>query len=151
MIPVCQSSFLDALLIKKDRVKGIMKRFDVSGGRHPTENRGGDRRSQMYEAKKNPVHWEFHQNQGQGSHYCRSKTHRLYLSSELNIKKMWRNNSEQENDLKVKQGFFRNVFRSEYNIGLWSPRTDVCSTCISLQEKIKSTPDLQTQKGINYR
>ncbi|GBP93901.1 hypothetical protein EVAR_90901_1 [Eumeta japonica] len=39
MIPVCQKRFLNALLVKKDRVKGIMSRFYGSGGSHPQEDR----------------------------------------------------------------------------------------------------------------
>lgn len=57
LIPVCQKTFLDALLIKKDRVKGIMERYYKSGGSHPKENRGGDRKYQTYLAKRLSVEW----------------------------------------------------------------------------------------------
>lgn len=142
MIPVCQKTFLDALLIKKDRVKGIMNRFYKSGGSHPQENRGGDRKTEKYEARRLSVQWFLEKFKCQESHYCRSKSERMYLPAELNIRKLWRMyNAERDNDLKVKQGFFRNIFNMFYNIGFGSPRTDVCSTCTSLQEQIKAVTD----------
>ena len=52
LLPVCQKTFLKALKIKKDRVQGVMNRFYLSDGSPPKERRGGDRRSEMYEAKK---------------------------------------------------------------------------------------------------
>lgn len=156
MIPVCKKTFLDALMIKADRVKGVLGRFYSSGGNHPTENRGGDHRSHQYEAKTLSVQWFIEKFKGQESHYCRSKTQRLYLPPGLNIRKMWRMyNNEREVDLQVKQGFFRKIFNSKYNIGFENPRTDVCSTCISLQELIKNETDpakkqeAMTQKRIH--
>lgn len=54
-------------------------------------------------------------------HYCRSKSSvRVYLTSELNIKKLWKmyNNGLNETpELKVKEQFFRNVFNTKYNAG----------------------------------
>lgn len=156
MIPVCQKTFLDALLVKKDRIKGIMSRFYKSGGSHPVEKRGGDRKSQKYATKRESVECFIEKLKCQESHYCRSKTQRLYLPAELNIRKLWRvYNAEHQNDLKVKQCFFRNIFNTFYNIGFGSPRTDVCSTCTSLQEQIKAESDtrkrheLMTNKRIH--
>ncbi|CAG5008191.1 unnamed protein product [Parnassius apollo] len=52
---------------------------------------------------------------------------------------MWRMyNQERDEDLKVKQSFFRKIVNNSYNFGFGSPRTDVCSTCISLQERLKN-------------
>lgn len=142
LIPVCQKTFMDALLVKKDRVKGIINRYYSSGGNHPTENRGGDRKSEKYLPKMLSVQWFIEKFKCEESHYCRSKTKRLYLPAGLNIKKMWRMyNAERDIDLRVKQSFFRKIFNTNYNIGFGSPRTDVCSTCISLQERIKAEKD----------
>lgn len=48
--------------------------------------------------------------------------------------------------LKVKQTFFRNIFCTSFNIGFGSPRTDVCSTCLAYDEKIKQASD-ETSKS----
>ncbi|CAK1589044.1 unnamed protein product [Parnassius mnemosyne] len=140
--PVCQKTFLGALLVNVDRVKGVINRFYTSGGAQAVEGRGGDRKSMNYKAKRLSVQWFIEKFKAQESHYCRTDTKRLYLPPELNIRKMWRMyNSEREYDLKVKQSFFRKIFCTDYNIGFGSPRTDVCSTCISLQEQMKAGTD----------
>lgn len=46
-IPVCRETFLSVLGITKHRVQGVAKRFQKSGVM-PKENRGGDRRTQIY-------------------------------------------------------------------------------------------------------
>ncbi|VVC98021.1 unnamed protein product [Leptidea sinapis] len=38
-VPVCQKTFMGALLVKKDRIQGVLKRFYESGGQMPLENR----------------------------------------------------------------------------------------------------------------
>lgn len=75
------------------------------------------------------------------SHYCRGKSNRKYLPSELNVKKLWRVYLSKTGHLAVKQSFFRNIFNTQYNVGFGTPRTDVCSTCLSLMEKIKQEKD----------
>lgn len=105
------------------------------------ENRGGDTRSKLYLHKLHAVKKFIISFPAIENHYCRSKTSvRMYLNSELNIKKMWRLYQSQVTDesLSVKHWYFRNVFNTYFNIGFGSPRTDVCSTCISLDEKKKA-------------
>ncbi|KAL0868250.1 hypothetical protein ABMA27_007781 [Loxostege sticticalis] len=129
--PVCQKTFLDSLQIKKDRVQGVMNRVYLSDGSPLKENRGGDRKVHNLKLKG----WI-------ESHYCRSQKNRIYLPSGLNIRKMWRMyNQERDEELKVKQSFFRKIVNTSYNFGFGSPRTDVCSTCISLQERLKTEKD----------
>lgn len=36
-----------------------------------------------------------------------------------------------------KENYFRHIFNTDYDIGFGSPRTNVCSTCLQLTEKIK--------------
>jgi len=58
---------------------------------------------------------------------------RKYLSSDLSINKLWEMyNEEAHADLKVKKGYFRKVFNTNFNLGFKSPQSDMCSTCISL-------------------
>lgn len=55
----------------------------------------------------------------------------------------------------VKLSYFRYIFNNFYNLGFGSPRTDVCSTCLELEEKIKTELDtsmkslLITQKRVH--
>lgn len=54
---------------------------------------------------------------------------------------MWRvYNSSLANDqtnLRVTHWYFRNSFNTKYNLGFGSPRVDVCSTCLHLDERLK--------------
>lgn len=148
-IYVCQKAFLDTFRLSKNRVQGVVNRHFVNGS-SPIEKRGGDRRLKIYELKMNAVVSFIKQFKVIESHYCRSKTaHRQYLQSELNIRKMWRMYNEQADDaLKVKQSYFRHVFRTKFNIGFGSPRTDECSTCVSLLERIKNCKDPNIKKNL---
>lgn len=49
--------------------------------------------------------------------------------------------SSETGHLAVKLSFFRKIFNTQYNVGFGTPRTDVCSTCLSLREKIKQEKD----------
>lgn len=76
------------------------------------------------------------------SHYCRSKSQRVYLPAELNISKLFKMyNKDVPNNLKVKAAFFISVFNNHFKIGFGSPRTDMCSICLELDEQIKSSKD----------
>lgn len=135
-------TFLDSLQIKKDRVQGVMKRIYASDGSPLRENRGGDRKSEQFEAKRLSVEWFLEKFKWIESNYCRSQTNRIYLPSGLNIRKMLRMyNNERDEESKVKQSFFRKIVNTSYNFGFGSPRTDVCSTCISLQDRLKNEKD----------
>lgn len=138
-IPVCQKAFLDTLRLSRNRVIGVVYRFFKSG-EMPKETRGGDRKLNLYQAKKKSVVEFIKKFKVIEGHYCRSKTScRVYLNSDLNIKKMWKLYDREITDeaLKVKESYFRYIFRYNFNIGFGTPRTDECSICNSLNERIK--------------
>ncbi|XP_050063915.1 uncharacterized protein LOC126552866 [Aphis gossypii] len=147
LIPVCRDLFLSTLLLSKNRVQGVVRRNFIFGT-SPTENRGGNRKTNIFMDKRNGVITFIKKINVIESHYCRSKSSsRVYISSELNIKKLWRiYNDEAEDLLKVKESYFRHIFCTEFNIGFGTPSTDACSTCISLSEKIKHS-DCSTKKN----
>ena len=87
----------------------------------------------------------------QESHYsCKDNHECKYLSENLNIKRMWhlylqKNEPKQieriEEKLpfsgRVKESAYRNIFNTCFNIGFGCPRSGMCSTCDSLNVKIK--------------
>lgn len=81
-------------------------------------------------------------------HYCRSKSHRQYLHSNLNINKMYNmyTNETTVPELQVKASYFRNIFNRNFNIGFKLPAKDVCSTCLSLREQIKHEKEISKKK-----
>lgn len=146
-VPVCRQAFLRILNLKKHRVQGVAKRF-LSTGVLPKETRGGDRRTKLYDDKRRSVINFIKTFQCIESHYCRSKSSvRVYVSSDLNIMKMHRMyNQSCDDSLKVKCAYFRHIFNTRFNIGFGTPRTDVCSKCLELTEKLKTEKD-QTVKN----
>lgn len=156
LVPVCRGTFLSILRISRNRLSGVLGRYHKTG-EVPKESRGGDRHSLKNTAKRNAVKAFIEKFNIIESHYCRGNSKRQYLSPQLNIKMMWRLYNEQclEVSLKVRECFFRNIFNREYNIGFGSPRTDVCSTCLSLTERIKhennadKKQDLMVEKRVH--
>lgn len=144
LLRVCQKVFLMILDVGVHRIRRISKNF-LTSGQLPTERRGGDKRSLINAPKKRSVMRFIEKFKCIESHYCRSETsERKYMSSDLNIKKMWRMYNQEHDDiqdLKVKECFFRHVFNTKYNIGFKMPRVDVCSKCTELTEKIKVAKD----------
>ena len=137
MVFVCQKSFLQILLIKRYRVQNVVKQYYLKGN-FPKENRGGDHKSHKYEDKKRSVISFIKTFKCSEPHYCRGRTKRMYLPSELSINKMAKMyNDEAAEHLKVKPLYFRNIFNTSFNLGFGTPRVDVCSTCLQLTEKIK--------------
>ena len=143
-IQVCQKCFCQILDIKKGRIQNIMKSF-LTTGQQRIDNRGGDHKKFLYQHKRKSVTNFIKTLRGSYSHYARGKSsNRLYMSCELSIKKLWQMYNDKVNsELQVKQTFFRNIFNRNFNIGFGSPRKDVCSTCLSLDEKIKRTLDYE--------
>lgn len=141
LIRVCQRSFSKILGVGIHRLRNISKKFLLYGD-IPQEKRGGDRVSSKNSAKKENVKQFIESFKRIESHYCRSAiSERKYVSSDLNIRKMWRmyQNKQEDETLKVRQCFFRNVFNTNYNIGFKTPRQDVCSKCTEFTDKIKKS------------
>ncbi|KAG7307859.1 hypothetical protein JYU34_006468 [Plutella xylostella] len=151
-VPVCSKTFAEVLRIKPSRIQGVAKRAFHSGS-VAKENRGGDRKRFAFASRKEAVQ-KFIQNfVPLESHYSRGCTrHRVYLSPDLNISKMFKMyNDEALPDFEVKEGFFRKVFNTSFNIGFGSPRTDVCSTCLELVERLKYTTDDEQKQNIRIQ
>lgn len=140
LVPVCQTAFLNILHIKKHRLQFVMRNY-VMTGKSPSERRGGDHISFKFKNKREAVINFIKRFKCVEAHYTRSSTTiRRYLPSELNIKKISQmyNSETEDPNLKVKENFFRSIFNKSFNLGFGTPRTDVCSTCLSLDEKIKN-------------
>lgn len=149
LVPVCLKSFINILGISRFRVNRISKQFHDLG-KLPIERRGGNRKEKLFNDKKTSVINFISKYNVIETHYCRSKSSgRNYLPSDLSINKMYKHycNEISDNELKVKSSYFRTVFNKNFNLGFGTPRTDVCSTCLELDEQLKTTTD-QKQKQL---
>lgn len=133
---VCQKFFLKALNLSQRRVITIAKQ--VKSGTGIVENRGGDRKSHLFGSKRAAVVHFIGSLRGTESHYSRTKSQRIYLSSELNISKLFvMYNNKATDRLRVKRSFFYHIFNTKFNLGFGSPATDVCTFCYRLKNFIK--------------
>ncbi|XP_072376750.1 uncharacterized protein [Diabrotica undecimpunctata] len=158
MMPVCLNTFIGVLQVSRFRVNGILKRFRETG-QLSKENRGGDRVSTKSFHKKTHVMNFINRFKCSEPHYCAKHTGRKYLSADLNIRKMWKmyisSLTEDQSDLKVTHWYFRSIFNTKYNHGFGSPRVDVCSTCLQLDERLKHAKqgnekqELMTEKRVH--
>lgn len=145
---VCQKMFISILCVSKTKVQRICKNH-FKTGRPPTDKRGGDTRSMKFTAKKAAVKQFIESLVPLESHYCRDRSTRQYLASDLTTKKLWRMyNGMNDIHLHVKYDYFRNIFVTDYNIGFGTPTTDACSRCIQLKEKIKTSYDNQEKQTL---
>lgn len=147
-VQVCQRYFLTILQITKYRVQSVMKEY-YNTGKLLAENRGGDRISMKYAAKKEAIMNFVNTIPCQEPHYCRGNTKRYYLPSELSINKLHKAyNSKVNDELKVKKSYFRHVFNTKYNLAFGSPRTDVCATCVKFNEQMKREKDISKRNEL---
>lgn len=147
ILAVCKKAFIDVLGITRRRIDTVTKNF-YQTSLPAKENRGGDRKLEKYKLKKNAVMNFINKFRVIESHYCRGQSQRLYLASSLNINSMWRMYVKENENLPVKASYFRHIFNTKYNLGFGSPRTDVCSTCLQLTEKIKTCPNKDVKANL---
>lgn len=153
LIRVCQKAFIKILGITEHRIRKVSRTF-VCTGSVVQEKRGGDHTSAKNIQKLSAVKRFIESFKCLESHYCRSTVLRKYLPSTLNIRKMWRMYNE-INELQVRECYFRSIFNRFYNLGFGSPRTDTCSKCNELLERIKKSTDpsekvnLMTEKRVH--
>lgn len=114
------------------------------------ENRGGDYKVRKYGHKRAAVVSFIKRLRARESHYCRQKTKKLYLPSELkSIRNVWRMyNDQAPNNAQVKYGFFHGIFRTKFNISFGTPRTDVCSVRLRNAHYLKTVSDPVQKQGV---
>lgn len=81
------------------------------------------------------------------SHYCRARTNKKYLESNLNIPKMYDLyvSQEEKNDKRpVKASYYRYIFCTEFNIDFHVPKSDRCGTCEVYKNMEKENKEQET-------
>ncbi|CAG9833610.1 unnamed protein product [Diabrotica balteata] len=140
MLAVCKKAFMEVLGKTRRRIDTVTKNFYRTF--FPAmENRGGDKKLEKYMLEKSGVMDFINKFRVIESHYCRGQSQRLYLDSSLNIKSMWKMYLKENKNFPVKESYIRKIFITQYILGFGSPRTDACSTCLQLTEKIKACRD----------
>lgn len=136
-VPVCKKFFLSVVSgVGRTRLKNIIKK--VSCCQPIEETRGGDRKSNRSFLKKEKVREFIRSLKGTESHYNRKKSKRIYLSSELSIRKLRKiYNDQTTEDTKVSDAMFRRIFTTEFNCGFRSPASMHVVPVSCLKRKLK--------------
>lgn len=148
---VCKLFFIKTLDISQKRYDNVLKKRRDSGvpstdkrGKHIPSNKTPD---DIIESVKQHIN-SFPK---YSSHYSREKNpHTKYLSSDLNLKKMYELFVQSCNDKNietpVKESYYRQIFNTKFNLSFKKPLSDTCNTCDQLNIKIKHGIDIEESK-----
>ncbi|XP_039297731.1 uncharacterized protein LOC120354498 [Nilaparvata lugens] len=87
------------------------------------------------------------------SHYCRKDSKKEYLTSDLNISKMYQmylENCKSNNIIPEKESFYRNILTKEFNIGFHVPRKDQCDKCYVFERLSAEDQEENREKHSNH-
>lgn len=149
VIPVCRDVFCAVLGVSHNTVTRLLK-YNHGKGEMKPQNRGSDYKVRKYGHKRAAAVSFIKRLRARESHYCRQKTKKLYLPSELkSIRNVWRMyNAKAPNNAQVKYGFFHGIFRTKFNLSFGTPRTDVCSVCLRNAHYLKTVSDPVQKQGV---
>lgn len=137
-ILVCKKLFLNTLGITEKICRTVLSKVH-NGGVLERDKRGGRQRSEIIKQKELDMNDIIHQHISRfpkvESHYCRSKTSKMYLHPDLSLSKMYAMYVEelQDNkrtDLVASFSLYRKIFKSK-NLSFFRPKKDQCSLCVS--------------------
>lgn len=138
---VCAQSFSSITGVQRKRLNAISTHFQKKGTLRK-ENRGGARIKPKDVDTTNSIIKFIKNLKCRESHYGRSKSVRLYMGSNLSLKKLWRawKKSRLDAELPIASySKFYKIFQEKFNIGFGNPRADVCSFCEAMKNKIKTS------------
>ena len=129
--------------VKKDRLSNIAKYWIENGTPRP-ETRGGARKEEENAVKREAVREHITKFTCRASHYARRDAPgRKYLSSELNVAKMYQMFKEQDHR-DISYSLYYSIFSSDFNLGFGRPSKDVCGTCLKFRIELKD-PEISDQ------
>ena len=150
---VCKTFFLHTLGVKEDVVYGAFNKKGRHGVVEP-DMRGKHRKQRSVSVEaKNLIRKHIASFKTIPSHYCRKKSDRRYLPSELNIVKMYRMYKEicvERNIHPEKEFVYRRIFNHEFNLFFYIPKKDQCDFCTEYRNTQKKSRELQ-QRYIRHQ
>ena len=140
---VCRKTFLRIHGVSAGRVDRALKVQCKSGGVPHMDQRGkhvlANKTSEedIRQVKEHISSFPQYQ-----SHYNRSQSpHRMYLSPELTIAKMYSLYKEARGGNCVSEWVYRKILNESFNLSFGTPRTDTCKTCDQYKIRIEAASD----------
>ena len=147
LLPVCKNFFLKTLAISEKMMRTSLSKLSLHGTVEK-EKRGGRRRclQERDEAINSDMTAHILRFPKVESHYCREKSSRQYLHSELNLVKMYEmykqeiTEQKKENNIIGSLATYRRIFDS-MNLSFHNPKKDLCTLCARVHETADSLID----------
>ena len=137
-LQVCYKAFISFFGLTNRRVQTIKQSLALTG-KPPTDKRGMHKnrpRKTSDETEKALMDF-FGSLKGRKAHYCLHDSKRVYLSENLNVKKLLALFLEKNPQVEISYEKFRQTFVEKFNIAFGYPRMDTCATCD--EQKAKET------------
>ncbi len=130
--------------------------YFLKEGKIRPERRGGERIKESKQLATDSIKKFLSDLQPTESHYGRGKSCRYYLSPLLNVRRLWlmwskTYKNENPNGDTITYEHFHRIFSSDFNMAFGSPRTDVCSTCVEFESKIKAGGDIAENAALELK
>lgn len=148
-VVVCRKAFISMHGITKGKIEYLVK--TLKHGSVPKDGRGQhkNRPWRLNDDQLEAIKSHIKSFPGRNSHYSLHESSKVYLSEELNIRKMHRMFCEEKNS-SISYESYRTVFNRDFNISFGYLRTDTCSICdeylaklrcLEKEKRGKSSPD----------
>ncbi|XP_072399045.1 LOW QUALITY PROTEIN: uncharacterized protein [Diabrotica undecimpunctata] len=143
---VCKQTFMKIFAITPQRITTIVKK-KKSGDYMYTDKRGGAKMFKFTVHDRRLVKQHINSFPRDVSHYNRLKSDKEYLSSDLNVHRLFRAFQE-KNPCNISHKFYRSVFLKDFpNLSFRRPRVDTCKTCDQLSISTKSSDPATKKTG----
>ncbi|XP_050306919.1 uncharacterized protein LOC126743746 [Anthonomus grandis grandis] len=121
-------------------------------GTAPIDKRGRhlNRKHKLSVETKNKILEYIKSFKARSSHYSLNKTKRIYLSAELNVKKMYDMFKEKFPQVKASYETYRSIF-CKFNISFGYSRSDTCSFCDQLKVRIDACQEEKVIKDLMFQ
>lgn len=149
---VCKSMFIQTLAITDKWIESALKKVK-SGDAVPIDNRGKSKLIRYHALKlelKKSIVDHINLFPRVDSHYTRKDSKRQYLEENLSVPQMHKYYLEWVKDQGIDPATerqYRDVFNTEFNIGFFKPKKDLCDVCVAYEN---SNEDEKLKKKEQY-
>lgn len=153
---VCKKTFMETFDVRPQKITTLVKR-KKEGSVIFKDKRGGLKRFKYTLQDRQMVKNHINEFPREESHYNRNKSEKEYLSSDLNVNRLFEAYKIKHPATTVTYKFYRSVFLKDFpRLSFKKPRVDTCKTCDSLNIKSKLTDvtvaqQAKTQLELHHR
>lgn len=147
MVRVCKVMFLNTFCLGEKFVKNAINKRDTGGMVAPDGRVNVPPHRALPNNVKESVIKHIQSYPSYVSHYCRTRTQKRYLGSELSISLMYKQyvekceNLKMPKDLIAKEWLYRDTFNTEFNLSFHAPGVDTCDDCDKYVKLLAETQD----------